>query len=263
MAEEERRFAKPASGKSTIVTIIVLALAGGVVWLLAERNSRQWYLVYEDGALSVKKGVFFPIGKQTFKTDDPAVAEAYAPLKPPAGAKLDEERAFDDRAGLDQALYDLVAKWARDEIATERPDAMQRGLEWVHRAELLPSLSGLQKKDLEQLRAEAGFFEARQLVERAAEGLRQARDRLRLTAGSTSAHAGEANEALRRIDPVVEELYRAGRVLAPMATPGSRTEPQPAPQAAPAPPPAAAQPPAPAQPPAQGATAAAPDAGAR
>jgi hypothetical protein len=257
MAEEERRFAKPASGKSTIVAIVVLGLAGLVVWLLAERNSRQWYLVYEDGAVSVKKGVFFPVGKQTFKTDDPALAEAYAPLRPPPGAKLDEERSFDDRVGLDRTLYDLLAKWARDDIATERADAMQRGLEWVHRAELLPSLSGLQKKDLDQLRAEAGFFEARQLVEKSADALRQARDRLRLTAGSTSAHAGDASDALRRIDPVVDELYRAGRVLAP--APSARAE-----QAAPAPT-AEAPPPAPgpAPAPAQDAGAAVPDGGTR
>src|SRR5919206_4560686 len=161
MAEEqERRFAKPASGKSTIVTIVIIVLAGVVGWLLAERNARQWYLVFDEGTLSVKKGVLFPVGKTTFKTDDPALAEAYAPLKPPPGAKLDEERGFDDRAGLDQALYDLFAKWARDEIATEKPDAMQRGLDWIHRAELLPSLSTIQKKDLDALRAEAGFFEA-------------------------------------------------------------------------------------------------------
>src|SRR6266542_5019835 len=117
--EEERRWAKPASGKSTVVTIVVLVLAGIVVWLLAERNSRQWYLVVDEGVLSVKKGVLFPVGKTTFKTDDPALAEAYAPLKPPAGARLDEERSFDDRAGLDRALYDILARWARDEISTE------------------------------------------------------------------------------------------------------------------------------------------------
>jgi hypothetical protein len=124
----------------------------------------------------------------------------------------------------------------------------------VHRAELLPSLSGLQKKDLDQLRAEAGFFEARQLVEKSADALRQARDRLRLTAGSTSAHAGDASDALRRIDPVVEELYRAGRVLAP--APSGRSD-----QAGPAAPPAASAEAPPAAP--APAPAAVPDGGTR
>src|SRR5919206_2603537 len=217
MAEEERRWAKPASGKSTVVSIVVLVLVGLVVWLLAERNSRKWYLVLDEGTLFVKKGVLFPVGKTTFKTDDPGLAEAYAPIKPPAGAKVDDERSFDDRAGLDRALYDLVSRWAHDEIATEKVDAMQRGLDWIHRAELLPSLSSMQKKDLDGLRAEAGFFEARQLVEKGAEALRQARERLRLTAGSTSSHAGDAGEALRLVDPIVDELSRASRFLAPAA----------------------------------------------
>jgi hypothetical protein len=238
-AEEERRWAKPASGKSTVVTIVVIVLIGVVVWLLAERNARQWYLVYEDGLVAVKKGVLFPVGKTTFKTDDPALAEAYAPIKPPQGARLDEERSFDDRAGLDRALYDVLAKWARDEIASEKPEAMQRGLEWIHRAELLPGLSSVQKKDLDGLRAEAGFFEARQLIEKSADQLRQARERLRLTAGSSSPHAGEANAALRQIEPVVDEIYRAGRALAPAGAPR-----QDAPQAAPQPAPAAPAPPA-------------------
>ncbi len=76
--QQERRWAKRSSGKSVLVTILVLALAGVVVWLLSERNARQWYLVYDDGVLAVKKGVLFPVGKMTFKTDDPELADARA-----------------------------------------------------------------------------------------------------------------------------------------------------------------------------------------
>jgi hypothetical protein len=50
---------------------------------------------------------------------------------------------------------------------------------------------------------------------RAADALRQARERLRATAASPSRHAGEAGEALRLIDPTVDELYRAERALVP------------------------------------------------
>src|SRR5512133_3741507 len=105
MSEEERRWQRRGGGgRAALVALVVLALVGVVVWLLSERNSRQWFLVYEDGKLEVKKGIMLPTGRQSFKTDDPALAQAYAPLKPPPGTKLDEERSFDDRAGLDQAL---------------------------------------------------------------------------------------------------------------------------------------------------------------
>jgi hypothetical protein len=238
MAEEqgqERRWAKPASGRSTVLTIAILLLLGLVGWLLSERNARQWSLVYEDGTLSVKKGVMFPVGRQAFKTDDPLLAQAYAPLKPPPNAKLDEERTFDDRAGLDQALYELLAKWTRDDLGTERPEMVERALSWLARADKLAGLSAAQREDLRNLRAESGFFEARQLLDRGADALRQARERLRLTAGSSSAHAGEAGEVLRRVDPLVDEVYQAGRLLAP--TGGPRT-------ADPSPPPPPAAPPA-------------------
>jgi hypothetical protein len=226
-----------AGGRSTLLTVAVLALIGIVFYLLSERNARQWSLVTEDGMLTVKKGIMFPMGRQAFKTDDPALAQAYAPVKPPPGAKLDDERSFDDRAGLDQALYELLAKWARDDIAAEKPELIERALTWLSRADRLAGLSAAQREDLRALRAESGYFEARQLLDKGADAVRQARERLRLTAASSSPHAGDASEVLRRVDPLVDELYRAGRLLTP---PGSaRPEPQqPAPSAAaPAPPP--------------------------
>ena len=233
MAEKEERWAKPASGRAAMLTVAVLLLIGLVTWLLSERNARSWALVVEDGMLSVKKGILFPIGRQSFKTDDPVLAQAYAPLKPPSSAKLEEERTFDDRAGLDQALYDLLATWARDDIKTERPELAERALGWLARADKLAMLSSAQREDLKNLRAESGFFEARQLLDKSADALRQARERLRLTAASSSSHAGEAGEVLLRVDPIVEEVYRAARLLGPPA--GTRPVETATPQGAPPP----------------------------
>jgi hypothetical protein len=238
MAEDEQRWGKPASARAAVLTLAVLLLIGLVAWLLAERNARHWSLVVEDGMLSVKKGILFPVGRQSFKTDDPLLAQAYAPLKPPSSAKLEEERSFDDRAGLDQALYDLLASWARADIATERPEMAERALSWLARADKLAMLSSAQREDLKALRAESGFFEARQLLDKGADALRQARERLRLTAASSSSHAGEAGEVLLRVDPIVDEVYRAGRLLGPPA--GPRSTETATPQAAPEPPPASA-----------------------
>jgi hypothetical protein len=228
MEEEEQRWGRRASGRSAFMGLAILVLLGVVGWLLAERNARQYALVYEDGVLSVKKGILFPVGRQSFKTDDPGLAEAYAPLKPPAGAKLDDERVFDDRPALDQALYEVLAKWARDDITSERPERVEEALTFLSRAEKLAGLSGTQREDLKNLRAESGFFEARELLVRSADALRQARERLRLTADSSSPHASEAGETLRRIDPLVDELYQAGRILAPAPAGTSSAAPAPA-----------------------------------
>ncbi len=216
---EERRWAKPASGRSALLTLAVFLLVGLVAWLLAERNARHWALVVEDGLVYVKKGILFPVGRQSFRTDDPALAQAYAPLKPPPGVKLEEERSFDDRAGLDQALYELLARWARQDVATEKPENVERALGWLSRADKLANISATQREDLRNLRAESGFYEARQLLERSTELLRQARERLRLTSTSASVHAGEAGDAVRHLDLVLEEAHRASRAI---AGPGGR-----------------------------------------
>jgi hypothetical protein len=240
--EQERRWGKPASGRSAVLTLAVFLLLGVVVWLLSERNARHFALVHEDGMLSVKKGILFPVGRTSFKTDDPAVAQAYAPLKPPPSARVIEERTFDDRAGLDQALYDLFARWAREDVATEQPEAMERALSWIARADKLANISAVQREDLRNLRAESGYFEARQLLDRSADALRQARERLRLTASSSSAHASDASEVLRQVDPIVDELSHAARLLAPGGAPRppQSAAAQPAPTSDPAPSPEAA-----------------------
>ncbi|HTP28500.1 MAG TPA: hypothetical protein VMK12_22940 [Anaeromyxobacteraceae bacterium] len=218
MAEaEERKSAKRGDRRSPVLFGAVLLLLGLVCWLLAERNARRWALIFDDGTLSVKRGILFPVGFQPFRTEDPGLAQAYAPIRPPPSARLDEERVFDDRAGLDQALFALLAGWARDDIATERQDAIERAQAWLERADKLANISAIQRKDLATLHAESGFFEARQLVQRANETLRQALERLRLNAGSSSSHAGDSGEALRHVEPALEELYRAGRLLLPSA----------------------------------------------
>lgn len=234
-AEPEKRWGKPASGKSTVMGLAILVLLGLVGWLLAERNARSFALVYEEGQLSVKKGILFPAGRQAFKTDDPALAQAYAPLRPPPGARVDQELSFEDRAGLDQALYDLLARWAREDIASEKPEQVERALEWLGRAEKLAGISAAQREDLRQLRAESGYFEARQLLDRAAELLRQARERLRLTASSSSSHAGAAGQVLRQVEPLPDALYAAARVFGQPAPPAASPAPSPTPAASPAP----------------------------
>jgi len=224
-----------SAARSLLLTLAVLALLAVVAYLLSERNARQYTLVLEDGVLSVKKGVLAPMGRQAFKTSDPALAAAYAPLKPPPGFAWKEEQEFEDRAALDQALYELLAKWARDDIASEKPELVERAMDWLGRADKLPGISGAQRDDLRALRAESGYFEARQLLDKTAESLRQARERLRLTAGSSSRHAGDAGAALRRIDPMVDELYQAARMLG--GSPTAPSTPPPPPTSNPTPPP--------------------------
>ncbi len=233
MADDKPKAAPArSSGRSLAITALVLVLLAAVVYLASERNARHWFLVPEDGELVVKKGVLFLTGRSTFKTGDPSLAQTYAPLRPPPGAPLPPEQEFDERAGLDQGLYDILSRWARDDIASEDPQRLERSLTYLGRAERLPGISAAQREDLRNLRGESGFFEAKALLERGTESLRLAREKLRLAADSTTRHAAEALVLLRRLDPLVEEVFRltgaAVAAEAPKAPAGSKTAPPPA-----------------------------------
>ena len=205
--------------------VAILGLFALVVWLISERNARTWYLVPDEGRLVVMRGILAPLGRQTFKTADPALAQVYEPFVAPPGKPLPEEQSFDERSLLDQRLYDLLAGWAREEIASGDPGRLERGLAYVSRAERLAGISSAQRQDLASLRAESGFYEAQRLLERAAGELRDATDKLRNTAASRSPHAGEARELLRQVEPAFDAASAALR-----AAPA-----RPAVQAAPAP----------------------------
>lgn len=218
--------------KGVLAWVAILGLAALVVWLAVERNARTWHLVPDEGRLVVMRGMPLPAGRQTFETSDPTLAQAYAPLVPPPGKALPGERSFDERSLLDQALYETLAGWAREEIASGDPARLERGLGYLSRAEKLPGLSPSQRDDLAALRAESGFHEGIRLVGRAADELRDAVEKLRRAAGSRSAHATDAGVILREIEPALEAAAGALRAAGAMERPAK--EPAPAAPAKPA-----------------------------
>jgi hypothetical protein len=217
--------------KWAVAWLAILGLFALVTWLASERNARTWHLVPSDGRLVVMKGYMLPTGRGAFETSDPGAAQAYAPLVPPPGKPLPPERSFEERGQVDQAIYELISGWARDEIASGDPARLERGLGYLARAEKLPGLSSAQRDDLAALRAESGYQEAMRLLGRAVDDLRDASDRLRRASTSRSAHAAEAGRLLREIEPAVE-----GATSALRRAEGARPPPQ---TAAPPPEPAA------------------------
>ncbi len=189
MAEETPR---PARSRSSLLLLLAVGLAVAVAWLLAERNARQWWLVPEEGRVVVKRGVFFPVGKATFKSDDPEMSRTYAPLAPPPGAATPAESAYDDRAGLDQALFEWLARWAREDIQSEQMARMERARGYLGRAARLAGLSPAQREQLRTLQAETAFQEAVGHLQEGAEALRRALEGLRLAAEAQGPVAAEA-----------------------------------------------------------------------
>jgi hypothetical protein len=205
--------------------IVFLALLGAVGWLLSERNARTWQLAPQDGRLVVKRGLFLPLGSAEYRPSDAAAARAYAPLVPPPGKALPEAREFAEQAELDRAIYDLVAAWAREDIASGDPTRLERGLGFLDRALQLPALSTSQREDLASLRAESGYFEARRLIDRARAELGEAAQKLRFTAGSRSRRASDADALLRELAPALDATAAAARVAGAAALPAAEEPP--------------------------------------
>jgi hypothetical protein len=218
------------SGARTLLAwVVILGLAAVVGWLLAERNARQWYLVPENGLLVVKRGVPFPVGRQAFAPDDPALAEVYAPLVPPPGAALPAEQAFDDRAALDQGLFDVLLAWARQDVETGDPARLERGLGYLTRAERLGGISVAQRDALAALRAESAYYEAARLIGRAAETLRQAVEKLRRAASAPTPRGTEAQSLLGRAGEAADAATAvAHQVQAPPPKEAAPAAPPPA-----------------------------------
>jgi hypothetical protein len=210
--------------RTLLAWLAILGLAAAVVWLLAERNARQWSLVPEQGILVVKQGIPFVVGRRAFRTDDPVLAEAYAPLVPPPGETLPAERRFGDRAELDQALFEVLAAWAKADVSSGDPGRLERGLGYLSRAERLAGVSASQRDALEALRADSAYFEAQRLLARGVESLRQAAEKLRQAAKSSSSRGSDAQVLLRSAEPAVEAAAAAlAATRAPAAPPA--TEP--------------------------------------
>jgi hypothetical protein len=230
MADTDTTMTRRRGGgmRGAILWIAVLLLLALVLWLASERNARTWYLVPDEGRLVVMRGVMLPVGRHAFEATDPTLAQAYAPVVPPPGKALPTEQSFEERSLVDQALFNLLAGWARDEIASADPVRLDRALAFLSRAEKLPGLAPVQRDELEGLRAESGFHEARRLVARAAGELREAADKLRRTAASRSPRAGEANALLRDVEPALDATLGAERAAGVREKP---TPPEPSPQA--------------------------------
>lgn len=213
--ETERQVPVPAGpgfrvrAMRLVIGTIVLGLAAATLYLLAERNSRFYYLSQEGDRLVVYRGAWLPSGKRPFTPDDPHTARIYAPISLPEGAAPIAERRFGERQDLDRALFDILAELAKERIRSDEEGIMQEGFALVERASWLPGITGDQAKSLRTMRAELSFFEGRSHLEKALVELRQAREKLEHATEASSTRGEAAAMLLRSLAPATEVLSRA------------------------------------------------------
>lgn len=192
-----------------LLGLVVLALAASTLYLLAERNSRFYFLSQEGNSLVVSRGAWLPSGKRPYLPDDPRSAQIYAPITLPADVEPIAEQRFSERQDLDRALFELLADLATPRIRSDRMETLQQGFGLVERAGLLPGISADQAARLRTLQAELSYFEGRAHLQEAVILLRQAREKLELATEASSERAEEAAILLRRLAPASQVLSRA------------------------------------------------------
>ncbi|MBF5042623.1 IF-2 protein [Aggregicoccus sp. 17bor-14] len=231
-----------------LVTLVVLALAGGVLFLLSQLNSRTYRLAHENGQLVVLKGRMLPFGAVPYTPGDARLADAYAPLAVPAGEVQGLlERRFSDRDELDRALFGVLEALARPRVASDEPARLDEGLTYLRRAEKLSGLTEEQRLSLKKMQADVAYYQARQRLDEARRDIAEALGQLKLAAENRGRQADSANAMITRVGPAAEKLEEALRAAvhgsaeapAPGSNPGSGESPAQAPGAAP--PPSAAQ----------------------
>lgn len=208
---------------------IIFALSLGILVLLAERNSRFYYLGSEGDMLVVSRGAWLPWGKRPWTSDDPTIREVYGPLPLPVGEPPVPEQRFDERQELDRALFEVLAGWADAKIRTDEPVQMREGLVYVERASRLTGITPPQRKRLRALRAELAFYEGRDSLERGGQLLQEARDHLELATEASNARAREAVAILDDLQPGLERINRALQTARGLRLPVASLPPPPEP----------------------------------
>ncbi len=218
--EEQRGEGRVGSViKTVVVSIVIAALALGVVYLLSERNARRYFLVAEGGQLLVQRGIFFPVGERRFQPDDPDYAAAYEPIRIPPGVDVEQRRSFDERTELDRVLVNQLLSWSRERIDPEQPDRLEQGIYYLRRAESLPTTTSSQRDEMGILRGEVAYHEGRRYIEAALRNLDTARERLTQARDSPAGWGRESRELLREIQEPEAALRRALGASAPEPEP--------------------------------------------
>ena len=250
--QQRQSFGRRATSAFTrlLVTLLILALGGGVLFLLSQLNARTFTLAHESGQLVVMKGRMLPTGAVPYRPGDARLADAYAPL-PVEGRDVSDllTQKFTEREELDRALFPLLESLARPRVQSEEPAQLEKGLYYLRRAALLSGLTEEQRRTLETMKADVAFYQARQKLEEARRSVTEALTQLELAAESRNRNTQRANQMLTTVGPLARALEKALRAvdgsmagsgastpetpLPPQQTPSAPTtapaEPQPAP----------------------------------
>lgn len=200
-----------------ILAVVFLALAG---WLAGDWSASRYALVVEDDQILVERGSRFPLLWSAYEDSNPRLREIYAPVPRREGLE-GTGGVFADRDQVDRALFTHLARWIR--ALTEKDDEKSHALavEYLGRAEQLPTLSPAEEAELEKLRGLVGHAQARKEISRAIAALRTAKRGLISSIGAGGKLAADSAALADRIE---EPLSALARLTTRRAAPDAQSE---------------------------------------
>ena len=246
-----------------LVVVLIVALGGGIVYLLSDLNSRHYRLTRAGDMMVVEKGKFMPTGFQTYRPKEPGLSRIYQPVKVPEGGDVPQGDVYEDRADLDRAMFATLAGWARQALQQEGDVATLAAETYIERCDILPGVSEEQRRDIKTLRADLAYRSGRRLLDGVVHQLKTAAGHFEKAIELGTSYANEAaswlQEVQARITSLTEpkvELEGSGETpevvenkedsgtprpeSEPAQPQASPSTPEPAPQPAEVPPPAPA-----------------------
>ena len=154
-----------------------------------------------------------PIGETEFKTGDPLLAAAYAPIEIPNFAAQQERQSFSERAELDQALADRLISWSRTLVARDNSRAIGQAVGLLERVALFPVTNMEQKSNLEELYREVAFYQGRESLRSAQSELGESLNYFRRAKDAKSLIAGRALRAVKVLEGVTKELNQVVKII--------------------------------------------------
>ena len=204
-------FTAQRSGKTSIKAVlfplIVLALFGCSVYLMSMINFQLFFLVAEGNELVVKRGAFFPTGRERFVPSDPRQNQLYQRLDRPAGMKPGELMTFENLSALEHELIKHLLQQAKPLISSRQEWQYAKGKALLERArKLLGQGASEYQSVIQQLEDGVSDVEASRVCRHTKTTLEIALQKFRFTANFGTGRFRDAREWAAKTEKLLSSI---------------------------------------------------------
>lgn len=190
-----------------LATLIILGLAGGGLYVASWLNARRYFLVVGATEVRIAKGRMLPVGFEPYIPNEVELRRAYETFPLPSGINVPRgETTFTDRVELDQALFRLLKDCLGYTLSKDDRATATLVDKYLHQIRAIPGTSVSQQIELGALERDASYVTARQKLDEAIAGLKEAARMFRDSAKGAGGATGDGDARAAIIETAVERL---------------------------------------------------------